>query len=466
MSAATVTAPAAPAASADPHTEATPKEKRRILASAFAGTTIEWYDYFLYGTASAIVFGPQFFPNSSELAGVVASFSTLAVGVVVRPLGGIIAGHLGDRIGRKSLLVWSLLTMGIASTLIGLLPNYAAIGGWAIAGLVTLRVIQGLSAGAEWGGSALLSVEHAPADRRGFFGSFTQIGVSGGMLLATGAFALGQALLTPAEFQAYGWRIPFLASGLFVLVGLWIRLGVKDAPEFAELKETGATEARPLVTLLRDYRRPLFITAGLRLVQTSIYYLLTVYLLTYMKSLHGSTGQAVTAVMIASAVGLVSGPAWGWVSDRLGRRPVAIFGIIGIPVFVWGFFGYLQTGETALLIPLVLLGLNVVHDAVYGPQAAWFAEQFPVHVRYSGVNLGYQAGTVLGGGILPMLAALLFAAGGNTPWLIAGYITVLAVISLLAALLARDPAGRTTANLPEAAPSAPAFETYAAEARG
>jgi MFS family permease len=415
--------------------------RKRILASAFAGTTIEWYDYFLYGTASAIVFGHVFFPGASELAGVVASFSTLAVGVVVRPIGGIIAGHLGDRIGRKSLLVISLLTMGIASTLIGVLPGYAAAGGWSVAGLIVLRVIQGLSAGAEWGGSALLSVEHAPANRRGFFGSFTQIGVSGGMLLATGAIVLAQAVFTPEQFLAFGWRIPFLISGFFVLIGLWIRLGVTDAPEFEALKTSGATEARPLGVLLRTYPKPLLITAGLRLVQTSVYYLLTVYLLTYLKSLHGSSSAGAEAIMIASALGLLSGPAWGWLSDRWGRRPIAVFGIIGIPVFVWAFFAYLESGQIAWLIPLVILGLNVVHDAVYGPQAAWFAEQFPVQVRYSGVNLGYQIGTVLGGGILPMLAALLYAAGGKTPWLIAGYITVLAVFSLVAALAAKDPAG-------------------------
>lgn len=222
------------------------KGKERILASAFVGTTIEWYDFYLYGTAAALIFNVQFFPLESELGSLLASFATLAVGFFARPLGGIIAGHLGDRVGRKALLVASLLTMGIASTLIGLMPTFEAIGWWAAAGLVVLRIFQGLSAGAEWGGSALLSVEHAPVGRRGLFGSFTQIGSAAGMLLATSAFFTVQAVLTDEQFQQFGWRIPFLASALLIAFGLWIRLGVTDAPEFVEHKESGNVPDQPL----------------------------------------------------------------------------------------------------------------------------------------------------------------------------------------------------------------------------
>ena len=414
--------------------------KKRVLASAFAGTTIEWYDFYLYGTAAALIFNVQFFPSNSELGSLLASFATLAVGFFARPLGGIVAGHLGDRVGRKALLVVSLLCMGTASTLIGLVPNFDAIGWWAAVSLVVLRIAQGLSAGAEWGGSALLSVEHAPARKRGLFGSFTQIGSAAGMLLATSSFFLVQSLMSDEAFESFGWRIPFLASALLVALGLWIRLGVSDAPEFQELKDSGKVAKAPLREVLTAHPRVLLITIGLRLAQNSVFYLITVYMLSYLSDNRGDSTSGVTAVMIASAVGLVTGPAWGWVSDRIGRKPVTIFGLIGIAVFGWIFFAFLDSGPLGLLPLVVILGMNLAHDAVYGPQAAWFAEQFPIEVRYSGVNMGYQLGTVIGGGIMPMVAALLYVAGGHSPWLICGYLTLLCVLSLIAAIGAKDPA--------------------------
>ncbi|REE04369.1 MHS family MFS transporter [Citricoccus nitrophenolicus] len=416
--------------------------KKRVLASAFAGTTIEWYDFYLYGTAAALIFNVQFFPMATELGGIVASFATLAVGVIARPLGGIIAGHLGDRIGRKALLVASLVLMGVASTLIGLMPTFEVIGWWAVVGLVILRILQGLSAGAEWGGSALLSVEHAPARHRGFFGSFTQIGSSAGMLLATGAFFIMQNIMSAEQFAAFGWRIPFLLSALLVAVGLWIRLGVADAPEFLEHQASGNVAKAPLKELLVHHRRPLLVTIGLRLAQNAIYYLVTVYMLTYLRDVREDSSSGVTAVMVASAIGLFSTPFWGWLSDRIGRRIMSAAAYAAIGVFGWVLFAFLDAGPLAFLPLVVILGINVIHDAIYGPQAAWFAEQFPVHVRYSGVSLGYQVGTVLGGGLMPMIAALLFAAGGEAPWLIAGYLTVLSVISVAAALAAKDPASQ------------------------
>ena len=414
--------------------------KKRVLASAFAGTTIEWYDFYLYGTAAALIFNVQFFPSNSELGSLLASFATLAVGFFARPLGGIVAGHLGDRVGRKALLVVSLLCMGTASTLIGLVPNFDAIGWWAAVSLVVLRIAQGLSAGAEWGGSALLSVEHAPARKRGLFGSFTQIGSAAGMLLATSSFFLVQSLMSDEAFESFGWRIPFLASALLVALGLWIRLGVSDAPEFQELKDSGKVAKAPLREVLTAHPRVLLITIGLRLAQNSVLYLITVYMLSYLSDNRGDSTSGVMAVMIASAVGLVTGPAWGWVSDRIGRKPVTIFGLIGIAVFGWIFFAFLDSGPLGLLPLVVILGMNLAHDAVYGPQAAWFAEQFPIEVRYSGVNMGYQLGTVIGGGIMPMVAALLYVAGGHSPWLICGYLTLLCVLSLIAAIGAKDPA--------------------------
>ncbi|MEU3847937.1 MFS transporter [Micrococcus terreus] len=414
--------------------------KRRVLAAAFAGTTIEWYDFYLYGTAAALIFNVQYFPTATPLGGTLASFATLAVGFIVRPLGGIIAGHLGDRIGRKTLLVASLTLMGVASTLIGLLPNFAQIGWWAVVGLIVVRLLQGLSAGAEWGGSALLSVEHASARHRGLFGSFTQIGSAAGMLLATGAFFLTQTLMGQEQFLDYGWRIPFLLSSVLVVMGLWIRWGVEDAPEFAERRDAGQVDRTPLVTLFRHHRRAMLVTIGLRVAQTSLYYILTVYLLTYLRDVRDDTTSGVTAVMIASAIGIFSTPFWGWLSDRVGRKVISVAGYAAIGVFGWVLFAFLDSGPLVLLPIIMIIAMNLIHDSIYGPQAAWFAEQFPVEVRYSGVSMGYQVGTVFGGGIMPMIAALLFDLGNNTPWLICGYLTVLAVISLVAALAAQDPA--------------------------
>lgn len=415
------------------------RDKRRVLASAFVGTTIEWYDFYLYGTAAALIFNVQFFPQSSPAGAIMASFATFAVGFLARPLGGIIAGRLGDRIGRKSLLVSSLVLMGLSSAAIGLLPNFASIGWSAVVALVFLRLLQGLSTGAEWGGSALLSVEHAPRGLRGFFGSFTQVGSSAGMLLATGAFFLVQAGMSEQDFLEFGWRIPFVASAVLVAVGLWIRLGVEDAPEFKALKEEGNVARTPITDVFRDHRRALFVTIGLRLAQPALFSVLTVYMLTYLREQRENTTAGVTAVMIASALGLVSGPLWGYLSDRLGRRRVAIFGTLAIAVFIWPFFLFVNAGPLALLPIIVILGMNVAHDSIYGPQAAWFAEQFPLRVRYSGVSLGYQLGTVLSGGLTPLIAAALFTAGGNTPWLICAYLTLLAGLSLAAALAAKDP---------------------------
>ena len=417
------------------------RTKRRVLLAALSGTTVEWYDFYLYGTASALIFNVQYFPTGSEFASTMASFASLAVGFLARPIGGIIGGHLGDRIGRKALLVASLLVMGIGSTLIGLVPNFAAIGWWAAAALVVLRLVQGLASGAEWGGSALLSVEHAPRNLKGLFGSFTQIGSAAGMLLATGVFFTMQQIMSAEQFAAFGWRIPFLLSAVLVAIGLWIRLGVHDAPEFLEAKQSGRTDHTPALSVLKHHWRPLLITAAQRIAQNSVYFLITVYVLSYLVQQHGDNEAGVKAVMIASAVGLFTAPAWGWLSDRIGRKPVTVFGFIAIGIVGWVFFGYASGASLALLPLVMILAMNIAHDAVYGPQAAWFAEQFPVEVRYTGVSMGYQLGSVIGGGIMPMVAALLFELGGDTPWLICGYLSFIAVISLIATIVAKDPRG-------------------------
>ena len=414
--------------------------KKRVLTSSFIGTAVEWYDFYAYGTATALIFNQQFFPTESSLIGSIAAFAIFAIGFISRPLGGAIAGHLGDRIGRKALLSFSLVIMGLASTAIGLLPGYATIGGFAVLGLVVLRLIQGLASGAEWGGSATLAVEHAPRGLRGFFGSFTQTGSAAGMLLATGAFVLVQTFLTHEQFVSFGWRIPFLASAVLVGVGLYIRLGVDDSPSFRKIKDEDQLVKAPVAEVLRHHWRALLITIGLRLAQPGLFAILAVYLLSYLSAQRGDSTHGVIAVAIVSALGLASGPLWGWASDRLGRKPIAIAAIIAIAVFIWPFFWFLDNGSL-LFLPLVLvIGMNFIHDAIYGPQAAWFAEQFPVEVRYTGVSLGCQIGTVLSGGLTPVIAASLLVVGGGQPWLICLYITALAALSLIAAIAAKDPA--------------------------
>jgi MFS family permease len=387
--------------------------------------------------------------------GVIASFATYGVGFVARPLGGIVGGHLGDRIGRKKLLVASLVLMGIASTLIGVVPSAGTIGIGAVVALVFLRLLQGVAAGAEWGGSALLSVEHAPERYRGLFGSFTQMGSAGGMLLATGVFTLVRTLLGPEVFLAWGWRLPFLFSAVIVAVGLVIRLGVQDAPSFTALRESGRTERYPVLQAIRHHPRAILVTAGLRLVQPALYSILTTFSLTYLGSVRGDEGSSagLSAVLVISAVSLVSTPFWGWLSDRVGRRVLTIWSAIGIAVLVWPFFAFLDAGPLVLLPLVAGIGMCVFHDSIYGPQAAWFAEQFPTGRRYSGVSLGYQIGSIFSVGLTPLLAAVFVELGGGSPWILCAYIGVYGVLSVVAALFAVDPRADARRG---AAPAVPA----------
>ena len=341
----------------------------------------------------------------------------------------------------------TFVMMGISTVAIGLLPTYETIGILAPLLLALARFGQGLGLGGEWGGAALMSVEHAPADRRGLFGSFTQVGSSAGMLLATGAFSLVKLATTDEQFAAFGWRLPFLASGLLVVVGLAIRLGVEDSAEFRVHRDAGTVSRAPVVELLRHHARPVLVTAGLRLGQNGLYYLVTAYLVSYLVLRGADDGVLVSAIMVASAIGLVSTPFWGAVSDRVGRARVSRVGYALTAVAGWVLFAVVDAGALAVLPLVVVLVINVAHDSVYGPQAAWFAEQFPVRVRYSGVNLGYQLGTVVGGGFAPFIAALLYEVGGHTPWLIAAYLTLLATLSLIASRFARDPVARPETDL-------------------
>ncbi|MBY8856992.1 MHS family MFS transporter [Nocardia sp. CA2R105] len=403
------------------------------------GTTIEWYDFYLYATASALVFKPLFFPNVSSTAGTLASFATYAAGFGARPIGAIISGHLGDRLGRKSVLVGALLLMGVATAAIGVLPTYAQAGVAAPALLAALRLIQGLAVGAEWGGAALLSVEHAPPGRRGLFGSFTQLGSPAGMLLATGVFAGTRIALGSRAFLDYGWRIPFLLSIILVVIGLLVRLRLTDAEVFERLRREGAQARLPIVEVLRTQPRNVLLTTGLRLSQIALFVLLTTYSLTYLDTVFGKGSQVgLIAVLISSALGFLSTPGWALLSDRVGRRPLYLFGAVAGVLALVLFFVAAATGSAIAVVLAIVVGVNIVHDSMYGPQAAWFAELFDVRVRYSGASLGYQIGAVLSGGFAPLIAAALLSVGGGRPWLIVVYFAVLAAITFVSARVARD----------------------------
>lgn len=412
---------------------------RTVAVGSMIGTTIEWYDFYLYATASALVFTPLFFPNISSTAGTLASFATYAAGFGARPIGAIVSGHLGDRLGRKAVLVGALLLMGVATAAIGVLPTYAHAGVGAPALLAALRLIQGLAVGAEWGGAALLSVEHAPQGRRGLFGSFTQLGSPAGMLLATGVFTGTRITLGPKAFLDYGWRIPFLLSIVLVVIGLLVRLRLTDAEVFERLRRDGTRARLPVIEVLRTQPRNVLLTTGLRLSQIALFVLLTTYSLTYLNGVFGKGSQVgLIAVLISSALGFLSTPGWALLSDRVGRRPLYLFGAAAGVLALALFFLAAATRSPVAVIVAIVVGINIVHDAMYGPQAAWFAELFDTRVRYSGASLGYQVGAVLSGGFAPLIAAALLSAGGGSPWLIVVYFAVLAAITFLSARTARD----------------------------
>jgi MFS family permease len=408
--------------------------------AAFIGTTVEWYDFYIYSTASALIFAHTFFPpSSSPLAGLLGAFAAYGVGFFARPLGGIIAGHFGDRIGRKRVLVFALVLMGLATVLTGLLPTYASAGVVATGLLVVLRLLQGVATGAEWGGASLLSVEHAKPRSRGLLGSFTQVGSAAGMLLASGTFLGVRSWLGPDAFAAWGWRLPFLFSVALIAIGIFVRIRIDEPAPFLAVQAEGRIRRVPVADIVRFHRRGLLVTIGLRLVQPAMYAIVTTYAISYLNLKRGGVSDALTAVIVGSAFAVIATPLWAILSDRIGRRGPALWSVFGMGLLVWPFFWFLDHGDLGYL-PLVFAAELAVFDAaIYAPGAAWFAEQFPVEVRYSGISLGYQIGSLLSGGLTPFIATALFAVGNGTPWLICAFISGMALLTLLAVFAARDP---------------------------
>ncbi|MCK1795190.1 MHS family MFS transporter [Streptomyces sp. XM4193] len=422
-----------------------PGPLRRVVAASLIGTTIEWYDFFLYGAAAALVFNKLFFPDSDPLVGTLLAFLTYAVGFAARPIGALVFGHYGDRLGRKKLLVISLLLMGGATFAIGLLPTHAAIGSAAPLLLTLLRLVQGFAIGGEWGGAVLLVSEHGDARRRGFWASWPQTGAPAGQLLATGVLAAMTALLTEDAFLSWGWRVPFLLSGVLVLVGLWIRVSVDESPVFkealrqAELRRAGEerVEQLPLLAVLRHHWRDVLVAMGARMAENISYYIITAFILVYVTNqLDMSQQTALNAVLIASAVHFAVIPGWGALSDRLGRKPVYLFGAVGTGLWIFPFFALLDSREFPLMVLAVIVGL-ILHGAMYAPQAAFFSEMFATRMRYSGASIGAQFSSVAAGAPAPMIAtALLADFESSTP--IALYVIAAALLTAVALGFARE----------------------------
>ncbi|MFD3307034.1 MFS transporter [Streptomyces sp. NPDC058694] len=410
-----------------------PAQKRvrpmRVATASFIGTAIEWYDYFIYGMAAAIVFGPLFFPSVSPAAGTLAAFATYSVGFAARPIGGIIMGHFGDLVGRKSMLVISLLTMGLATVGIGLLPTYETVGVWAPVLLVTLRFVQGLGVGGEWGGAVLMAVEHAPDRKKAFYGSFPQMGVPGGLIVANLVFLALTNNLSNEAFLAWGWRIPFLASAVMVVAGLVIRLTITESPEFQEVKKADSEQRMPIVTVLRESWKEVLLSAGAFIGINAVGYIFMAYLLSYTTAVLGlSRNLILTFTLIASMVWLAVIPWASALSDRHGRRKVLMVGSTGLVVSTLLLFPMINTADSALIL-IALLITAVFMGMVYGPIAALFSELFKAEVRYSGASLGYQLGSILGGGIAPTVATGLYTSWESTVP-ISLYLTGVTLISL------------------------------------
>ena len=394
---------------------------RRVIAATFLGTTIEWYDFFLYGITAALVFNKLFFPQLDPLAGTLSAYGTFAVGFVARPLGGIVFGHYGDRVGRKTMLVWSLVIMGVATAAIGLIPSYDAIGIAAPILLVVCRFLQGFGVGGEWGGAVLLAVEHSGGERRGFHGSWPQMGVPFGLLLSTGLFAWLSNLLPEDQFLAWGWRVPFLVSVVLVAIGLFVRLKVLESPIFAQLKERGADSRAPLVDVFREHPREVLVGMGMRFAQNVLFYFYTVFVPGWgEKTLHYSRNTMLGAVLLASVVGMVSIPFWSWLSDRVGRRPVYLWGAASSLLLAFPCIWLIEHG--AGWVALAVVVAMMAHDMMYGPMAAYFSELFGTRVRYSGASLVYQLTAVVSGGLAPFIATLLMAkhGAGAVAWYLVG----------------------------------------------
>lgn len=432
-----------------PPTAASPPSRStivKVVSASMAGTTVEWYDFFLYGVAAALVFPKVFFPASDPAVGVLLALGTFAIGFIARPIGGLVFGHYGDILGRKKLLVISLVMMGLSTFLIGLLPGYATIGVVAPILLIVLRLVQGFGLGGEWGGAVLIVSEYGDKRRRGYWASWPQAGVPLGQLMANGLLALLALVQSEEAFLSWGWRIPFLMSAVLVIIGLFIRLSIEESPVFRQAADQAAAQAAaagadadakahmPIVEVFRKYPREVFTAMGARFAENVSYYIFTVVIVTYLTKNPpdhtASSSFVLNAVLIGAAVHFVTIPIWGALSDRFGRKPLYLFGAVGVAVWSFVFIFLIDTKSFPLTVVAVVGGL-LFHGAMYGPQAAFLSELFGTRVRYSGVSVGYQLASILAGGLAPVVAVALYT-GFGSGYAVAVYVTLASVITVLA----------------------------------
>jgi MHS family metabolite:H+ symporter-like MFS transporter len=410
---------------------------RKVVASSLIGATIEWYDFFLYGVVAGIVFNKLYFPSADPVVSTLLAYTTFAVGFVTRPLGGVIFGHFGDKLGRKAMLVLTLMIMGLATFLIGLVPTYEQIGIWAPLALLLLRVAQGIGLGGEWGGAVLMTYEYAPVDKRGYYASLPQIGLALGLCLASGVVALLSYTLTDAQFLAWGWRVAFLLSAAMVFVGMYIRLAVKETPEFAALKERNEASAIPFADMFRRYKANVLKGMGARYIDGVFFNVFAVFSIVYLTSTVkiGRT-EALIGVMAAAVVMVFFIPFFGRLSDRIGRTRVYFWGSLVTAASAFPAFWFMahSAGEPLTVWLSIVIPFGIFYASVYGPEAALFCDLFDAKVRYTGISFVYQFSGIFASGITPIIATELLAKGGGQPWLICAYVLFAGVVSALSAL--------------------------------